>query len=106
MVLVAKGTCKGLYYHSRDTLTPTLAARNEVLYAMRATKLAPSFQTLDKLKRLQWEVEEVIAMAKTHWSHHLVEAIHNISFQPTEAWANIKMLYKGEKSHHYSPQSI
>ena len=65
--LVAKGKCEGWYYHSRDTLTPTLAARNEFLYAMRATKLAPSLQTLDKIKRLQWEVEELIAMAKTSW---------------------------------------
>ena len=39
--LVAKGKCEGWYYHSQDTLTPTLAASNKVLYAMRATKLAP-----------------------------------------------------------------
>ena len=73
---------------------------------MRDTKISPSFQTLDKLKRMQWEVDEVIAMAKTRWSRHLVEAIHNMSFQPKEAWANIKLLCKGEKSHHYSPQTI
>ena len=87
-------------------MTPTLPARNEVLYAMRATKLSPSFQTLDKLKRLKWEVDEVTAMAKTRWLRHLVEAIHNMSFQPKEAWANIKLLCKGYKSHHSSPQTI
>ena len=103
---MAKGKCEGWYYHSQCTLTPTLAARNEVLYAMRATKLSPSFQTLDKLKWLQWEVDKVVAMAKTSWSCHLVEAIHNMSFQPKEAWANIKLLCKGYKSHHSSPQTI
>ena len=48
------------------------SGKNEVFYAMRATKIDPSFQTLDKLKRLQWEVEEVIAMAKTRWLCHFV----------------------------------
>ena len=33
--LVAKGKCEGWYYHSQNILTPTLAARNDVLYAMR-----------------------------------------------------------------------
>ena len=73
---------------------------------MRATKLAPLFQTLDKLKRVQWEVDKVIEMAKTRWWRHLVEAIHNMSFQPKEAWENIKLLCKGEKSHHSTPHSI
>ena len=27
-------------------------------------------------------------------------------FQPNEAWANTRLLSAGEKSHHYSPQSI
>ena len=48
----------------------------------------------------------MIEMAKTHWSRNLVEAIHNMSFQPKEAWENIKLLCKGDKSHHSSPQSI
>ena len=39
--LVVKGQYEGWYYHSRETLTPTLAARNELLYAMRGTKLSP-----------------------------------------------------------------
>ena len=29
-----------------------------------------------------------------------------MSFQPKEAWEKIKLLCKGEKSHHYSPQYI
>ena len=93
--LVAKGKYDGWYYHSQETLTPTLAARNELLYAMRGTKLSPSSQTLDKIKRLQWEVDEVIAMAKTCWSRQLVKVIHKMSFRPKEAWSNINMLCKG-----------
>ena len=48
----------------------------------------------------------MIEMVKTRWSRHLVKAIHNMSFQPKEAWANIKLLCKGEKSRHSSPQTI
>ena len=36
----------------------------------------------------------------------MVQTIHNMTFQPKEAWANIRMLSAGEKSHHSSPQSI
>ena len=92
---MAKGKYEGWYYHSRETLTPTLVARKELLYAMRGTKLSPLSQILDKLKRLQWEVDEVMAMAKTRWSRQLVKVIHKMSFQPKETWSNIKLLCKG-----------
>ena len=77
-----------------------------MLYNIRATKSAPSDQTLTKLRRLQWELYEVIAMAKTRWLRHLEEVIHNMSFQTKEAWANIRLLSKGENSHHSSPRTI
>ena len=48
----------------------------------------------------------MIALEKTRWSRQLVEAIHNISFQTKEAWANIKLLCKGENIHHSSPKTI
>ena len=72
--------CQGWYHQSGDTNTPSLDARNEVLHDIRAKKLAPSGQTLAKLSKIQWEVDEVIEMAKTRWSRHLVEVIHNMSF--------------------------
>ena len=93
MAVVSK--CQGWYYHSWDTLTPILDARNKVLYNIRANKLAPSGQTLSKLRKLQWEVNEVIAMAKTRWSRHLEEVIHNMSFQSKESWVNVCILRKG-----------
>ena len=73
---------QGWYHHSQDTLPPILDARNKVLYTIRAKKLTPSGQTFTKLRKLQWEVNEVIAMAKTRWSRHLAEVIHNTTFQP------------------------
>ena len=79
-MMAAGSKFQGWYHHSRDTLTHILDKRNEVLYNIRAKKLAPSGQTLSKLRKLQWEVDEVIAMAKTRWSKNLVEVIHNMSF--------------------------
>ena len=84
--MVVGSKYQGWYHHRRDTLTPILDTRNEVLYNIRAIKPAPSDQTLGELLRLQWDVDEVIAMAKTRWSRHLARVIHNISFQPKEAW--------------------
>ena len=104
--IILQSKCQGWYHHSRDTLSPVLDARNEVLYHIRAHKLAPSRQTLDELKKLQWKVEEVIAMAKTCWSRHLVEVIHNMNFRPKEEWTNICLLSKGERSHHSAPSMI
>ena len=104
--MAVESKCKGCYHHSRATLTPILDARNKVLYNIRANKLAPSGQTLSKLRKLQWEVNEVIAMAKTRWSRHLVEVIHSMYFQPKEAWVNIRLLSKGENSHHASLHTI
>ena len=45
-------------------------------------------------------------MAKTCWLGHLAGVIHNMSFQPKEAWENIPLLSKGEKIHHSSPRTI
>ena len=45
-------------------------------------------------------------MAKTRWSRHLVEVIHNMNFRPKEAWKNIRLLSKGERSHHSTPSTI
>ena len=45
-------------------------------------------------------------MAKTRWSRHLAEVIHNMNFCPKEAWANIRFLSKGERSHHSAPSTI
>ena len=85
---------QGWYRHIQDTLTPSLDARNEVLYDIRSKKMAPSGQNIAKLRKLQWEVDEVIAMANTRWSRHLSERIHNMSFQPKEAWDNLSLLIK------------
>ena len=104
--MILRIKCQGWYHHSRDTLNPVLDARNKVLYHMRAHKPAPSRQTLDELRQLQWEVEEVIAMAKTRWSRHLAEVIHDMNFRPKEAWANIRLLSKGERSHHSATSTI
>ena len=70
------------------------------MYNIRATKPALSDQILAKLRRLQWDVDKVIAMAKTRWLRNLAEVIHKMSFQPKEDWTNIRLLSKGENSHH------
>ena len=48
----------------------------------------------------------MIAMAKTRWSRHLAEVIHNMNFRPKESWTNIHLLSKGERSHHSAPSTI
>ena len=77
---------QGCYHFSRDTLTPTLEARNSVLHAIRADKNSPSPRTLRRLKTLQHKVDEAVSVAKTRWSCHLAEEIHNMPFNPEEAW--------------------
>ena len=94
------------YHHSRDTLAPVLESRNEVLHMIRSTKESPSATILSKLRRLQNKFDEAIDIAKIRWSRHLAQTIHNIPFQPKEAWSNIRLLSAGEKIHHYSTQSI
>ena len=45
--------CQRWYHHIRDTLTPILDKRNKVLYNIRANNMAPSGQTLAKLRKIQ-----------------------------------------------------
>ena len=97
---------QGWYHFSRDTLTPTLEARNSVLHAIRADKNTPSPRTLRHLKTLQHKVDEAVSVAKTRRYCHLAEEIHNMPFNPKEAWASIGRLTGGESSHHISPKVI
>ena len=73
---------------------------------MRATKGPTSAETLSKLRRLQHKVDEAVGIAKTRWSRLLAQNIHNMSFSPKAAWANIRLLSKGGKSHHSAPKTI
>ena len=66
----------------------------------------PSSRTLHHLKTLQQKVDEVVSVAKTRWSFHLAEEIHNMTFNPKEAWVIIGRLTGGESSHHTSPKVI
>ena len=43
---------------------------------------------------------------KTRWSCHLAEEIHNMPFDPKEAWVSIGRLTGVESSHHTSPKVI
>ena len=56
---------QGWYHFSRDTLTPTLEARNSVLNAIQADKNTPSSRTLRHLKTLQHKVDEAVNVAYT-----------------------------------------
>ena len=97
---------QGWYNFSRDTLTPTLEAINSVLHAIRAKHNTPLPSTLIHLKTLQQKVDEAVSVAKTRWSCHLAEEIHNMTFNPKEAWASIRRLTGGKSSHHTSPKVI
>ena len=44
---------------------------------------------LRHLKTLQRKVDEAVSVAKTKWSCHLAEEIHNMLFNQKEAWASI-----------------
>ena len=97
---------QGWYHFSRNTLTPTLEARNSVLHDIRADKNTLSPRTLRHLKTLQHKVDKAVSVAKTGWSCHLAEEIHNIPFNPKEAWSSIERLTGGKSSHHTSPKVI
>ena len=97
---------QGWYHFSRDTLTPTLEARNLVLYDIRAENNTPSSRTLRHLKTPQQKVDEEVSVAKTRWSCHLTEEIHNMPFNPKEAWVSIGKLTGGKSSNHTSPKVI
>ena len=89
--------------------TPShLPLRPEIQYCMLSepTKNTPSPRTLRHLKTLQHKVDEEVSVAKTRWSCHLAEEIHNMNFNPKEAWASIGRLTGGESSHQTSPKVI
>ena len=94
------------YHFSRNTITPTLEARNSVLHEIRSDKNTPSTRTIFHLKTLQHKVDKAVSVAKTRWSCHIAEEIHNMSFNPKEAWAIIRRLKGGQSSHHTSPKVI
>ena len=83
---------QGWYHFSRNTLTPTLETRNSILHAIRAEHNTPLPSTLRHLKTLQQKIDEAVSVAKTRWSCHLAEEIHNMPFNPKEAWVSIRRL--------------
>ena len=97
---------QGWFHFSRNTLTPTLEARNSVLHGIRSKNNTPSPRTLRHLKTLQHKVDEAVSVAKTRWSCHLAEETHNMPFNPKEAWVSIGRLTGGESSHHPSLKVI
>ena len=90
---------------------------NEMLFILEGFKYAawidlnigyntPLPSTLRHPKTLQQKVDEAVSVAKTRWSCHLAEEIHNMPFNPKEAWMSIRRLTGGESSHHTSPKVI
>ena len=73
---------QGWFHFSRNTLTPTLEARNSALHDIKSDKNTPSPRTISHLKTLQHKVDEAVSVAKTRWSSHLAEEIHNVYFYP------------------------
>ena len=76
------------------------------MHEIRSNKNTPSPRTLRHLKTLQHKVDEAVIAAKTRWYYHLAEEIHNMPFNPKEAWASIGRLTGGESSQHTSPKVI
>ena len=97
---------QGWFHFSRNTLKPTLEAIYSVLHDIRSDSNTPSLRTLRHLKTLQHKVNEAVIVAKTRWSCHLAEEIHNMPFNSKEAWASIKRLTGGNSSHHNSLKII
>ena len=56
----SKHSNKVWFYHSKCTLTPVLAARNAILYRIRADQNPPLQEKILNPKTLQQEVEEII----------------------------------------------
>ena len=94
------------FHFSRNALTPTLEARNSVLHDIRSDKNTPPQRILCHLQTLQHKVDEAVSVAKTRRSYNLAEEIHNMPFNPKEAWASIGRLKGGESNHHTSPKVI
>ena len=88
---------KGWFHHIKSTLTPSLAARSAILHSIRSDQHPPSQETLIDLKTLQQEVDGIIEIAKSRWSRHLSETIHNMSFNPKGAWETYVFCAKGRK---------
>ena len=82
----------GWYHFSRDTLNPTLEARNTVLHSIWSDPGNATPSTLQRLEHLQHKVDEAVDLTKTRWSRHLAREIHNMPFNPKKAWENIKRL--------------
>ena len=55
---------QGWFHFSRNTLTPTLEARNSILHDIQSNNNTPSPRTLCHLKTLQHKVYEAVSIAK------------------------------------------
>ena len=97
---------QGWFHFSSNTLSPTLEARNSVLHDIQSDDNTPSPRTLCHLKTLQQKVDEAVRIAKTRWSYHLVEEIHNTAFNTKAAWVSIRRLTGGNSTHHTTPKLI
>ena len=93
--MTSKKINKGWFHHSKCTITPALAARNTILRSIIADQHPSSQETIFNLKTLQQEVDEIIEIAKSRWSRHLAETIHNMSFNPKGAWEKYGFCAKG-----------
>ena len=96
---------KGWFHHSLSTLLPTISHRDQLLHTLRTTEPSSLNTTAIKidLKLAQIEVTDSISLAKAKWSAHQAERIHNMRFNPKDAWKAVKVLIVGKESNHLKP---
>ena len=93
---------KGWFHHSEQTLLPIISYSDYFLHHLRMWDHDDPLLTV-QLKLSQYVVTNNIALAKAAWSLHQAEKIHEIRFNPKQAWESVKVLAGGKSSHHKAP---
>jgi hypothetical protein len=98
-----KRQCEGWFQMSRATLASLLKECNQVLHITKhAHHLTPDIQATMQadLKRLNRHIANAVSHAKVTWYAYVCSKIHDMRMEPRLAWAHIRLLAKGESSHH------
>ena len=78
-------TNQGWFHHSKDHLFPVIELCEHPLTILRNMNEEDTRKVRLQLRQSQTSVTDLISLAKSSWSAHQAEKIHNMSFNPKAA---------------------
>ena len=95
---------QGCFHHSELTLLPAIHHRDQLLHHLWSKDPSEDNTAIKvELRFAQNVVSDHVSLAKAAWSTYQTTIIYNMRFAPKDAWASVKVLSGGMKSHHKKP---